>query len=284
MDWLDFPDRLWLWLAATTYAVAFGLAIRSIVRSVRHSRIALLVILAIGFILQTIGLYQRGISYGGCPLGNKFEIVQFLVWSATALFLVVGPAFRLSLLGFFTSGLVALLAIVSLIVPGWDSLQRTSLFSDNPWIELHATIGMFSYGAFGLLALTSVMFILQNQSLKRKQFSVFSRLLPSIVELDQISSRLLIFGICLLTLSLGIGEYFRMREPESVTVIKSAVTALVWLIYLVILAVRRFRLLSSSQLAWACIVAFGLALLTLGPVSRSGQSSDPAAALEESDR
>ncbi|MEZ5276264.1 MAG: cytochrome c biogenesis protein CcsA [Opitutaceae bacterium] len=271
-------------MAATTYAVAFGLAVRSISRSMRHSRVALLVILAIGFVLQTIGLYQRGISNGGCPLGNKFEIVQFLVWSATALFLVVGPAFRLSLLGFFTSGLVALLAIVSLIVPGWDSLQRTSLFSDNPWIELHATIGMFSYGAFGLLALTSVMFILQNQSLKQKHFSVFSRLLPSIVELDQISFRLLIFGICLLTLSLGIGEVFRMREPESVTVIKSAVTALVWLIYLVILAVRRFRLLSSSQLACACIVAFGLALLTLGPVSRSGQSSDPAAVLEKAER
>lgn len=284
MDLLDFPDRFWLWLAAASYAVAFALAIGSIARSVRHSRIGLLVILAIGFVFQTTGLYQRGISYGGCPLGNKLEIVQFLVWSATALFLVVGPAFRLSLLGFFTSGLVALLAIVSLLVPGWDSLQRTSLFSDNPWIELHATIGMFSYGAFGLLALTSVMFILQNQSLKRKQFGGITRLLPSIVELDRINSRLLIFGICLLTLSLGIGAYFRMREPESVTIVKSAVTALIWIVYLIILAFRRFRRLSSSQLAFACIVAFGLALLTLGPVSRSGQLSHPDTPSQETDR
>ena len=274
MDPLDFPDRLWLWLSAAAYTIAFGLAVGALIRHRRHSRTTLFVLVAVGFILQTTGLYQRGLINGGCPLGNKFEIVQFLVWSATALFLVVGSAFRLSLLGFFTSGLVALLAIVSLLVPGWDSAQRFSLFSENPWIEVHAAIGMFSYGAFGLLALTSVMFILQDHSLKRKAFGGLSRFLPAIVDLEQINVRLLFFGLGLLTLSLGIGFFYRFREPESVTLIKFASTALVWLAYATIVAVRRVRRLRTSQVAYACIAAFGLALLTLGPVSRSGQPAE----------
>lgn len=270
MDFLDFPDRLWLWLAALSYAIGFALAIGPVLRSHAHSRTALLILVAAGFILQTTGLYQRGLVNGGCPLGNKFEVVQFLVWSVTALFLVVGPAFRLSLLGFFTSGLATVLAIVSLLMPSWDTVQRTSLFSENPWIELHAAIGMFSYGAFGLLALTSAMFILQNISLKRKLLGRFFRLLPSIVELDQINLRLLVFGTVLLTLSLGIGFYYQSIDPATVDVSKFAGTGMVWFAYLVILILRRLRLLGSSLLAAACIAVFGLALLTLGPVSRSG--------------
>lgn len=284
MDFLDFPDRLWLWLSAAGYAIAFTLAIGSIIRSRRHSKTTLFVIVAIGFVLQTTGLYQRGLVNGGCPLGNKFEIVQFLVWSATALFLVVGPAFRLSLLGFFTSGLVAVLAIVSLLIPEWDSAQRSSLFSENPWIEVHAAIGMFSYGAFGLLALTSVMFILQDHSLRQKQFGGLSRFLPSIVDLEQINSRLLGFGIGLLTLSLGIGFIYRFREPESVEFAKFASTGLIWFAYLTILTARRFRHLRATKVAYACIVTFGLALLTLGPVSRSGQSAETETLREETSR
>lgn len=270
MDFLDFPDRLWLWLAALSYAIAFALAAGPVLRSRPHSKIGLLVLVAVGFILQTTGLYQRGLINGGCPLGNKFEIIQFLVWSVTALFLVVGPAFRLSLLGFFTSGLTTILAIVSLLVPSWDTLQRTSLFSDNPWIELHAAVGMFSYGAFGLLALTSAMFILQNIRLKRKWFGRFFRLLPSIVELEQINLRLLLFGTILLTLSLAIGFYYQWSASGPVDVSKFTGTGLVWLAFLIVLIVRRFRLISSSLLAAICIVVFGLALLTLGPISRSG--------------
>lgn len=270
MDFLDFPDRLWLWLAALSYAIAFALAAGPVIRSRAHSKTGLLVLVAAGFVLQTTGLYQRGLINGGCPLGNKFEIIQFLVWSVTALFLVVGPAFRLSLLGFFTSGLTTVLAIVSLLVPSWDTVQRTSLFSDNPWIELHAAVGMFSYGAFGLLTLTSAMFILQNISLKRKWFGRFFRLLPSIVELEQINIRLLGFGTILLTLSLAIGFYYQSSAPGPIDVSKFTGTGLVWLAYLIVLIVRRFRLIGSSLLAAICIAVFGLALLTLGPVSRSG--------------
>jgi ABC-type uncharacterized transport system permease subunit len=33
-------------------------------------------------------------------------------------------------------------------------VRRTHIFGGNPWIELHAALAIFSYGVFGLLALT----------------------------------------------------------------------------------------------------------------------------------
>jgi HemX protein len=279
MDIFEIPDRLWLWAAALSYTVAFALAVSSIARRQHHSRTMLFALVAFGFVLQTTGLYQRGAVIGSCPLGNKFEIVQFLVWSATVLFLIVGPAFRLSLLGFFTSGLVTILALVSLAIPGWDSIHRSSLFSNNPWIELHAAIGMFSYGAFGLLAITSAMFIIQNYGLKKKKhFPGFLRLLPSIVALEQIKLRLLLLGLALLSLSLGIGYFYFLRNPDAVNSMKFAATGLVWIAYMIVLLLHQVRVLRSNLLAWTTIVLFGLVLLTLEPVSKS--RSEPATATD----
>ena len=278
IDILEISDRLWLWAAALSYTIAFGLAISSIVRRQQHSRATLFALVAVGFVFQTTGLYQRGAVVGSCPLGNKFEIVQFLVWSATALFLVVGPAFRLSLLGFFTSGLATILALVSLAIPDWDSIRRSSLFSENPWIEFHAAIGMFSYGAFGLLAITSAMFIIQNYGLKKKRrFAGFLRLLPSIVALEQINLRLLLLGLALLSFSLGIGIFYFLGNPEAVNPMKFAATGLVWIAYMVALFLRQVRVLRSNPLAWTTIVLFGVVLVTLEPVSKSRRESTPHA-------
>ena len=278
MDSLGLPERGWLWAAAICYAVAFSLAVASVLRKRPHSRTVLFAIVAFGFILQTTGLYVRGIEVGGCPLGNKFEIIQFLVWSATVLYLFIGPVFRLTLLGFFTSGLATILAFVSLLVPSWDSARRDSLFSDNPWIEFHAAIGILSYGAFGLLAITSAMYILQNFSLKKRRFSGLFRFLPSIVALEQIKLRLLWLGLVLLTLSLGVGYYYFLQNQEAVDPLKLRTIGLVWLGYVMILVLRQVGILRSSLLAWTCIFLFGSVLLTLGPVSKSGQ--DPNAANE----
>ena len=65
-------------------------------------------------------------------------------------------------------GMAAALTLVSLSFPAWDATRRAHVFGGNPWIELHAAIALFSYGVFGLVALTSVMYLLRNFSLKKK--------------------------------------------------------------------------------------------------------------------
>src|SRR5690606_6112660 len=111
-----------------------------------------LALVSLGWILQSIGLYARGLQYGGCPLGNRFELVQFMVWSAIALYIFVGPAFRVSLLGLFASGFACAFSILSLTIPQWDTAARGPIFGDSPWVEAHAALALFSYGVFGVLA------------------------------------------------------------------------------------------------------------------------------------
>jgi ABC-type uncharacterized transport system permease subunit len=231
-----------------------------------------------GYALQYFGLYLRGRADGGCPLGNTFEFLQFVSWSAVTLYLAVGVIFRSSLFGYFTAGLGAALTLASLAVPAWDATRTAHLFGDNPWIEFHAALALFSYGVFGLLTLTSALFLLRNHSLKSKKLDGWFSFLPSILDLDQIGVRLLGTGVALLTASLAVGTAYWLRDTAAVNVAKLLITVAVWAAYASILGLRLGGRLPARRFAWTCLVLFAAALISLGPVNASRH---PALAAEE---
>ena len=272
-----FTDRALLWLGALLYLAGFLVGLIGLTR--RHSpaglRTMLNVLLIGGWGFQWLGLYQRGLAGRGCPLGNTFEIVQFVAWSAMLVYFFVGSTFRVSLLGLFTAGYAATLALVSLLIPQWDLVREQKLFGNNPWIEAHAALAVFSYGVFGLLTLTSLMQLLQNWSLKNKRLNGLFWFLPSVVQLEQINYRLVLLGVTLLSISLSVGAAWWVRNIESVHLPKLMVTVGVWLAYLTVLLLRWRGRLVSVRFAWVCLILFGLALLSLGPVNADRHGYQP---------
>jgi ABC-type uncharacterized transport system permease subunit len=271
-----FTDRTWLWAAAGLYASGFLLGTAKLLRQGGPAGIATYTLIALGYAVQLIGLGLRGKAVGGCPLGNQFEIFQFTAWSAITLYLAIGVTFRHSMLGYFTACLAAALTLLSLAIPSWDATQRVHIFGHNPWIELHAALAVFSYGVFGLLALTSVMYLFRNYSLKRKHPGGWFSFLPSILDLDHIGVRLLGAGVAILAVSLAVGSAYWLRDFESVDVAKLVVTFAVLAAYGLTLALRLSGRLLAKRFAWTCLVLFAAALLSLGPVDAS--RNPPAAA------
>ncbi|MEX2382034.1 MAG: cytochrome c biogenesis protein CcsA [Opitutales bacterium] len=265
---LGIDDRTWIWAGAILYSFAFLFALHFVIRSRKYSRPLLFGIIACGFLFQTIGLYLRGMEIGGCPLGNAFEIIQFIVWSLILLYMVVGPAFRMSLLGFFSAGLSAVLGVTSLLAPGLDA-QRTIVFGDNVWLELHAALALFSYGVFGILALTSSMYLLQNYSLKKKKMKGIFGFLPSIRQLEQMNFRLLLTGLVLLTISLTIGSHYGFYQEAAIQGAKLAFTAGIWAAYLIVFVLRLRLTLVAEELAWTCIALFLVSLVSIWPIDAS---------------
>ncbi len=268
-------DRTWLWAAAGFYLAGFALGTVALLRRGRPAGAGIYALIAIGYALQLAGLGVRGRAVGGCPLGNQFELYQFTAWSAMTLYLIVGVAFRHSLLGWFTSALAATLTIVSLAIPGWDATQRTHIFGSNPWIELHAALAVFSYGVFALLALTSLMFLLRHRSLKTKETGGLFALLPSIRDLDHIGVRLLGTGTAILTAALAVIALFFLRDTAAASASKVLGTSLVWLAYVVVLGLRLRGRLIAQRFAWVGVVLFAAALLSLSLVDGSRPNSAP---------
>ena len=269
-------DRSWLWIAAGFYLVGFLLGTVALLRDKRSNAVTNTLIV-LGYVAQLIGLGLRGRAVAGCPIGNTFEIFQFTSWSAISLYLVVGVTFRLSLFGYFTSCLAAALTLVSLSIPAWDLTRRPHIFGGNPWIELHAALALFSYGVFALLALTALMLLFRNYSLKSKNLGGWFSFLPSIMDLDHMSVRLLTFGVVMLTASLIGGSVYWLRDPGSANWLKILITVAVWLAYTVALGLRLRGNLLSKRFAWTCVALFGVALVSLGPVDASRHPPVPAA-------
>ena len=274
-------DILWIGIGNLIYTLGFVTAILYLIRHRHHPRWLLYMIIAGGYAIHTYGLYLRGMEVRGCPVGNTFEIVQFVIWSLTFCFLVLGPAFRLSLFGFFTAGMAALLSILAFIFKTWDAPYTLEGSKVSPAIEFHASLAVFSYGIFGLLAISSILYILQNYSLKHHRWKGVYEFLPSLVESETMTLRMLAAGSGVLTVSLVVGYSYWIQNAAEINTAKLTATVAVWLAYLVVLFLRLTNRLYAKKLAWTSIVLFLFALLSIWPVDASRQAKHSAKASTE---
>lgn len=286
---LAMNDQLAFTLGATVYLGGFLLGLISLLLRKPYGRAVMFSLLCGGFILQTLALNLRGAQIKACPLGNLFEISQFIAWSLVLLYFIIGPAFRLRLLGFFTAGLAALLSGGALLVPAWDAPYPPGIFGGNPWIEIHASLAIFSYAVFAILALVSTMFLIQQHGLKKKQFQGLYQYLPSVQQLDLMAKRLLITGVLVLTAALIFGAVFWINNPHLVPLFKLTITCLVWLGYSAVMILRIQKKLVTRRHALACIALFFFAMASLWPVQSARgtehetESGSHAAQLQDAD-
>ena len=268
-------DRHAFAVAAAIYGGAFLYGLVMLLLRRPYSRAVMFALLCGGFLIQTLALNLRGAAIKACPLGNTFEVAQFMAWSLVLLFFIIGPAFRLRLLGFFTAGLSAVLAAGSFLISAWDGDYPPGIFGGNPWIELHASLAIFSYGVFAILSLVSVMFLIQQRGLKKKQFKGIYQILPAVQQLDLMAKRLLITGVLMLTAALIFGAVFWIENPDLVPVFKLTATCLIWLGYLAVFVLRIQKKLVTRRHAIATILLFILAVVSLWPVE-SARHSEPS--------
>lgn len=263
---LAITDRSAIAIGSALYQCAFIFGLLTLLFRKQYSHVITFSLLTGGFLLQTLGLNLRGAELKACPLGNTFEIAQFIAWAIVLLYFIIGPIFRLRLLGFFTAGLAGLLTGATLLVPSWDTPYPPGIFGGNPWIELHAALAMFSYAVFAIVALVSAMFLIQQHGLKKKQFKGVYQYLPSVQQLDLMAKRLLITGVSLLSAALIFGAVFWVNNPELVPIFKLSVTCLVWFGYLVVVVLRLQKKLVTRRHAIASIALFIFAIASLWPV------------------
>ena len=219
------------------------------------------VAIAAGFALQTAFLSVRGHALGRCPITNLFEVFIFLAWSAALIYLAVGPAYRLSLMGAFTAPLVLLIQTFALLAP--IDVPHPVRVAVNPWLEFHASISMIAYGAFALACVAGVMYLVQERQLKTHQLhSIFCHL-PPLTSLFSALTRLLWLGFALYTAGLISGFFTGGPLPR----LKMICAFAVWIFYGVILQGRHLHKVAPKRIAALCILAFTAAVSVLWAIN-----------------
>jgi ABC-type uncharacterized transport system permease subunit len=211
----------------------------------------------LGFIFQTAFLSVRGHALGRCPLTNLFEVFIFLAWSVALLYMLVGPLYRLSLMGAFTAPLVILLQGFALLA-SIDS-PHPSRLPANPWLEFHASISLVAYGAFALACIAGVMYLVQERQLKTHHLHSIFYHLPPLADLFTAMTQLLWWGFALYTLGIVSGFFTGHPLPRMQVVAAMGI----WLLYAAILQGRHLRWLAPKRVAALCIIGFSAALALL---------------------
>jgi ABC-type uncharacterized transport system permease subunit len=213
--------------------------------------------IGVGFIFQTCFLWVRGQELGRCPITNLFEVFVFLAWSVALAYILVGPAYRVSLMGAFTAPLVLLLQGFALVAP--IDTRHSVTVPANSWLEFHASLSLVAYGAFALACIAGVMYLLQERQLKTHHLHSIFYHLPPLSNLFAVITRLLWWGFALYTV--GIVSGFFTGHPLPHIQIVAAIA--LWLLYAAILQARHLKWLSPKRVAALCIVGFSAALVLL---------------------
>lgn len=225
--------------------------------------------IGLGFIFQTAFLSIRGHALGRCPLTNLFEVFIFLAWSVALIYMLVGPVYRLSLMGAFTAPLVVLLQGFALIAP--IDQPHPGKLPANPWLEFHASISLIAYGAFALACIAGVMYLVQERQLKTHHLHSIFYHLPPLTDLFAAITRLLWFGFALYTLGLVSGFFVGQPLPW----VQVACAIGVWVLYAAILQGQHWRRFSPKRVAALCIIGFSAALTLLWGITFTAQMQSP---------
>lgn len=209
------------------------------------------------FLCQIGFLAMRGQQRAACPLADLGEILVFLAWSLTLFYLLVGPAYRISLLGVFTAPVVVLFQGIALL-PRILENQPSQVPGGNPWHETHAATSVLGYGALALAAVAAIMFLVLDRQLKEHHLrSGLFRNLPPVRDLLVSLERLLWLGIALLTI--GIIAGFTMPHNQSAT--GHLIAALsVWSGYALLLLIKSVRGLTGRRFSLLTVALFILSL------------------------
>jgi HemX protein len=239
-----------------------------------HRRVAIFTLAA--FLLQTSGLLLEGIFMHKCPLGSMADVLEIVAWSLVVIYGIVGTAYRMSLLGLFTSAMAAVFSIAA-IFSGTDRM-----FPDiSATILVHAWLSLFSFGAFGIMALVSTMYLIQLHGLKKRKLAPLFDLLPSLRELERVNFRLLVASAVVYTAAIVVGAWWYFSSGGNISEAKLLMALIVWAGYTLALCFKLSGTLHGRRFAYTLIAIFILAIVTLVPLGIGHTQNPPSQPTKE---
>jgi len=154
-------------------------------------------VLGAGFVIHTITLVWRTHASGHTPIANLHESLSFFAWAVMAAYMVFHYRYNAITLGTFVSPLVLILILYALrcpqdIVPLPPALQ-------SMWMPVHSVVAFLGYGFLTIAFCAGIMYLLQENRIKKKRIGKLHQILPSLDVLDDISYLSLKVGFPLLT-------------------------------------------------------------------------------------
>ncbi len=197
MDIIIFKCALVVYLISTVAYIA-----SLVVRRVGVARAATWV-LAGAFGFHTAYIIIRWVHSGYSPVVNSFEALSFIAWAVSGVYLAFQARTRTRVLGAFVAPLALLLSIASSAgVIGAVHIHDTLKAS---WVTIHVVCSLVGGAFFALACCSSIMYLVQDNLIRKRRIDSLNRFLPPLRDLDRINHISAVWGFLLLTLGIIAG-------------------------------------------------------------------------------
>ncbi|WP_018921632.1 cytochrome c biogenesis protein CcsA [Salsuginibacillus kocurii] len=127
-------------------------------------------LLSIVWLLQTAFFVLRAIEFNRLPVITPFEGLFFYAWLLVTLSLVVNYFFRVDFLVFFTNVVGFAMLAFSLFAPSGDVPSELTNLLVSELLVIHISMILIGYAGFTVAFAFSLMYVLQSQMLKQKEW------------------------------------------------------------------------------------------------------------------
>ena len=273
MNW--FSDRHLFLLAVVLYGASMIYSIFLFRRGFRQDSLVTYLIILVAFLFHVAAMALRGFSLKHCPVNNLFEATIFISWAIVITYLVFGARAKWRFLGAFASPVLFMMGVFALM-PALDPPHGSTTPLSNSLGSIHAALILLGFGAFGLGAAASLMYLTQDHDLKFRKLRAILSVLPPIQRLEKVAGGLVTAGFILLTAGLALYPILlHQKHEEHFKADPILVWSLViWMAYLGLL-ILRWKGRGGRNFAWGALVSFLFILLTywgvilLSPIHKS---------------
>jgi cytochrome c-type biogenesis protein CcsB len=250
MDLLFFKAALAAYFLST---VGYGISL--LIKRVVVAKVSMWIFFA-AFLLQSLAFGARCIAMQGSPIHGIYDALALLAWIMTGVYLAFQFKTKTRILGAFVSPAAFLLMIVASV--GWLDRVPLPAMLQGSLVPLHVMLAVTGEALFALASCAGAMYLVQDTLIKNKKGHSFSRLLPSLIDLDRINHICLLGGFPLLTLGVVVGSVWARTawgsqwqwDPKQV------LTLATWFLYALLLHQRLIIGWRGHKAAWFSILAF----------------------------
>jgi ABC-type transport system involved in cytochrome c biogenesis permease subunit len=250
---------LWLKVAVAFYALGLFYAMAAVSRPCTFLSKIVLPGLGLGMVFHFVSLAELAMMTGHPSLSllsvhGSESLLAFLI---LAFFMLIYWRYRTLSPGLFVFPLVFLLTFASSLAQ--QSVRLESAVLRSGWLYAHIAMIFVGYAALVLSFGASILYLLQERSLKAKQLTggVLSRL-PALEVIDDIGYKSLLLGFPFMTFGLIAGSVLAQAEfgPMYFRDPKVVLSLLMWAVYMVLLYTRWSNGWRGRRAAYLATFAF----------------------------
>jgi ABC-type uncharacterized transport system permease subunit len=228
----------WLRVAVAIYGAGLAYALFALLLRRSALSVRVMPLLAPGWVLHGVALVETLVMFGRGSLFAIHQSESLLAWLLMGLFLAMYLLYKTTSPGLFVIPVVFLLSLSAALAQAPPHF--VSPIAKNWWILAHIALIFTGYSALFLSFVSSLLYLVQERSLKSKRISGALSVLPSLQTIDDMGYKTLLIGFPFITMGLIMGsvlaqsnfgvEYF--HDP------KILLSVVMWVLYMGLLYSR----------------------------------------------